>query len=66
MTSELLEKARKAVLDIPGTVFLRSGDALHLACAEEHGFQDVYTNDRHMLNAARYFPLTGVNVLGDG
>jgi predicted nucleic acid-binding protein len=63
VTSELLDKARKAVLDIPSTVFLRSGDALHLACAEEHGFQEVYTNDRHMLKAARYFELVGVNVL---
>lgn len=26
---------------------------------------DVYTNDRHLLQAARYFELTGVNVLGD-
>ena len=44
--------------------FLR-GDALHLACAEEQGFQEVYTNDRHMLKAARYFHLTGVNVFGE-
>jgi predicted nucleic acid-binding protein len=65
VTSELLEKARTALLDIPSTVFVRSGDALHLACAEEHGFQEVYTNDRHMLQAARYFQLTGVNVLSD-
>ncbi len=57
VTSDLLEKARKAVLDIPTTEFLRSGDALHLACAEEHGFQEVYTNDRHMLKAARHFHL---------
>jgi hypothetical protein len=34
-----------------------------LACAEEHGFHEVYTNDRHMLKAARHFHLTGVNVL---
>ena len=40
-----------------------SGDALHLACAEEHGFQEVYTNDRHMLHAAKHFHVTGVNVL---
>jgi predicted nucleic acid-binding protein len=65
VTSELLEKARKAVLDIPSTVLVRSGDALHLACAEEQGFEELYTNDRHMLQAARYFDLTGVNVLTD-
>jgi len=35
-----------AVLKIPGTMFPRSGDALHLACAEVHGCQEVYTNDR--------------------
>jgi predicted nucleic acid-binding protein len=65
VTSELLDKARAAVLTIPGTVFLRSGDALHLACAEVHGFQEVYTNDRHMLEAARHFHLTGVNVISE-
>jgi hypothetical protein len=52
-------------LDEDGTVVLRSGDALHLACAEEHGFQEVFTNNRHMLQAARCFHVTGVNVLSD-
>src|SRR5207247_5647174 len=67
VTSELLEKARKAVLDIPSTVFVRSGDALHLACAEEHGFDEVYTNERHRSASARYFHVTAVNVLtGNG
>jgi predicted nucleic acid-binding protein len=65
VTSELLEKARTTVLDLPGTVFVRSGDALHLACAEEQGFKEVYTNDRHMLQAARHFHLIGVDVLSD-
>jgi hypothetical protein len=54
-----------AVLDLPRTVFVRSGDALHLACAEEHGFQEIYTNDRHMLQAAKHFHVTGVNVLSE-
>jgi predicted nucleic acid-binding protein len=40
-------------------------DALHLACAAEQGFQEVYTSDGRMLKAARYFHLTGVNVLGE-
>ena len=65
VTSELLERARTAVLDIRSTIFLRAGDALHLAYAEEQGFEDVYTNDHHMLKAARHFHLTGVNVLGE-
>ena len=65
VTSELLERARHAVLGLPSTVVVRAGDALHLACAEEHGFQEVYTNDRHMLQAAGYFHLTGVNVVDD-
>ena len=63
VTTELLEKARRAVLDLPSTVFVRSGDALHLACAEDQGFREVYTNDRHMLTAAPHFHLTGVNVI---
>ena len=64
VTSGLLENARKAIIDMPATLFVRSGDVLHLACAEEHGFQEIYTNDRHMLHAAPHFNLTGVNVLG--
>ncbi len=66
VTSALIEKARDAVLQIPGQVFVRTGDALHLACAQEHGFGEVYTNDRHMLQAAKYFQVTGVNVLEKG
>jgi predicted nucleic acid-binding protein len=33
--------------------------------AEEHGFREVYTSDRHILKAARHFHLTGVNVVGE-
>lgn len=65
VTPGLLEKARKTVLGLPSTIFIRCGDALHLACAEEHGFQEVYTNDRHMLHAAKHFHVTGVNILGE-
>lgn len=63
MTSELVEQAQRAVRRARGRVFLRAGDALHLACAREHGFRDVYTNDRHMLGAARHFQLAGIDVI---
>ena len=63
VTSALIERARLRVLGLPSSVFVRSGDALHLTCAEEHGFREVYTNDRHMFQAARYFAVAGVNIL---
>ena len=40
-------------------VFLRAGDAVHLAAAAEAGFREIWTNDRHMLAAARSFSLRG-------
>lgn len=47
----------------PRTTFLRAADALHLACAAENGFTEVYSNDRHFLAAAPLFGLRGVNIL---
>lgn len=66
VTSALIEAARETVLRLPKQVFVRTGDALHLTCAREHGFKDVYTNDGHMLKAAKYFLVTGVNLLANG
>lgn len=64
VTPELLEQARAAVLGLR-RVFLRSGDALHLACARGYGFRQVCTNDRHMLAAPPHFQIAGVDVLAD-
>ena len=63
ITSFLLRKVGDDVARFPSRVVLRAADALHLGAAREHGFREVYTNDRHMLAAARYFGLSGVNVL---
>jgi predicted nucleic acid-binding protein len=65
VTSALLERTRQRVLGLPSSVFVRSGDALHLTCAAEHGIKDVYTSDRHMLEAAKHFDVIGVNILDE-
>ena len=47
----------------PATAFLRGADALHLACAAEHGHTEVFSNDRHFLAAAPLFGLKPVNLI---
>ena len=63
VTTDLVRNACDRVQRLPVTTFLRTGDALHLACARAFGFNEIYTSDRHMLAGATHFGLTGVNLL---
>ena len=55
VSSRLIEVATRAMGGLPKSISLRSADALHLACARDHGLRDVYTSDRHMSAAAPHF-----------
>ena len=62
--SEIFLRIRHVYQKLPAAVFLRAADAIHLATAAESGFRIVYSNDAHLLGAAKYFGIEGRNVIG--
>ena len=63
VSGDLLRKAAARVISLPSAAFVRAGDALHLACAAENGFAEIYSNDRHLIAAAPQFGLIAQNVI---
>ena len=59
--AQVLSFAQKRYEDLSAKVFLRAADAMHLCCAAENGFDEIFTNDRHMLAACSAFGLAGRN-----
>lgn len=62
LTDRVVRRACDAFERLDPKIFLRSGDALHLACAIEHGFAEIYSGDRVLLAAASHFGLNGISV----
>jgi predicted nucleic acid-binding protein len=62
VTPAVLSDVQASVARLPRTVYVRAGDAIHLATAREAGFSEVWTNDRHLLAAAPHFHLQGRSV----
>jgi predicted nucleic acid-binding protein len=55
ISAALIEAASNAIRRLPKTTFLRSADALHIVSTREHGLKAIYSNDRHLLAAAKHF-----------
>lgn len=60
---EVFQRIAQSYRKLPASVFLRAADAIHLATAAESGFRVVYSNDTHLLAAAKYFSVDGKNVI---
>jgi len=63
VTADLVRQCCATIDGLPDNVFIRSADALHLTCAREQGFAEIYSNDRHLLAAAPHFGVAGKNVI---
>jgi predicted nucleic acid-binding protein len=63
LTNNVLARVNNGYATLPATAHLRAADALHLACAAEGGFKELYSNDAHLLSGAQFFALKGVNII---
>ena len=59
VSERVLHRVSRMLRLAPASLYLRSGDAVHLATALEIGELEVWTSDRHMLAAAPHFGLIG-------
>jgi predicted nucleic acid-binding protein len=63
VTRDLIERAAECFRILSPGLFLRAADAVHLTCANQHGFREIYSNDRHLLAACSGFGIAGKNIL---
>jgi len=63
LNEAIVEVVEEVYWRAPAELFLRSADALHLACAKVNGLPEIYSNDRHLVAAAPHFGLRAVNLL---
>jgi predicted nucleic acid-binding protein len=62
-TRAVLQRAVGRLKRLSPRITLRTGDALHLACAAENALTEIYSNDSHLLSAAHEFGLEGIDVI---
>ncbi|MDZ4743815.1 MAG: type II toxin-antitoxin system VapC family toxin [Verrucomicrobiota bacterium] len=63
ITEEIVARVENVYASAPANTFIRAADALHLASAAENGFDEIFSNDRHLLIAAPLFGLRGINII---
>lgn len=62
LSERFLLGAASGIAALPISLYLRAGDAIHLASAQQAGFSEIWSNDRRLLEAAPAFGLIGKSV----
>lgn len=62
VSDRLLFRVAEITASLPRAVHLRAGDAVHLVTAQQAGFTQIWSNDRHLLAAAMHLGLEGRTV----
>jgi predicted nucleic acid-binding protein len=62
VSDRILRRTAELFRALPREVFLRAGDAIHLAAALDNGEREIWTNDRRLLAAAPRFGIRGRSV----
>jgi predicted nucleic acid-binding protein len=62
VTDHVLHQVEVLTRTLPQSTPLRAGDAIHIVSAVEAGFNEIWTNDRHLLAAAAHFGLKGRSI----
>jgi predicted nucleic acid-binding protein len=62
VTGQLLHRVELLIRSLPVSCYIRAGDAIHLTSAMEYGFDEIWTNDRHLVAAASCVGLKGRSV----
>lgn len=58
----VMHRVESLTRDLPPRVPIRAGDATHIASALEARLAEICTNDRRLIEAAKYFGLSGRTV----
>lgn len=57
VSDRLLYRVETLLSGLPPDAYIRAGDAIHLVTATDNGFEEIWSNDRHLLAATDYFGL---------
>jgi predicted nucleic acid-binding protein len=66
LTDAIMAAVVSAFRTLPPSVFLRTGDAIHLATARSQSLPEVWSGDARLIAAAPHFGLVGRSLSGQG